>query len=344
MSTPQKRESDVSARSKRILIAIAALALVLVMLHVLSQYDLLGGGGSGLPDTFTYDQSDQRPISPDLLQYREVRSVDTGLENPRDIAVGPGGNWYVVGDRAVHVLDPNGTLLHQWSVPGQPRCIDVGRDDRTIALSVGAKVMLLGDDGSVIADWPEIRKDGVITGVALDEDSNSLYVAEYLARRVYRYDLTGERLAVLGEKEPDYSGLKAPSPFISVNVGRDLIWINNSGQLRIEAHSPRGGFQHAWGTASVTEIAGFPGCCNPCDFAILPDGRFVTFEKGKNYETVKVFQKEGILDAVVAPPDAFQPDTRGVAVAVAQSGELLVMDPVRRTIRVFEEKQPQDTP
>jgi len=345
MSTPQKRESDVTAKSKRILVAIAALALVLAMMHVLNQYDLLGGGGSGLPENFQYDQSDQRKISPDLLQYRQVRSVDIGLEDPRDLAVGPEGNWYVVGDSAVRVLDPNGTLLNQWSVAGQPRCIDVSNDGTTLALGVGAKVVLLDAEGNVRADWPEIRRGGTICGIDIDKDSNSIYVAEYVARRVYRYSLDGERLTVLGNKDEEgYSGLKSPSPYISVNLGRDLVWINNPGQLRVEAHSPRGEFQHAWGTASQMDITGFPGCCNPCDFAILPDGRFVTFEKGKNYETVKVFQKEGILDAVVVPPDAFQPDTRGVAVAVAKSGELLVMDPARRTIRVFQQKESQDTP
>lgn len=330
-----------TARSKRILTGGVVLVLVLVMVHVLSQYDLFGLGESKLPDAFKYDDQDTRVIPEELLLYREVRAVPTDIEEMRDFAVGPEGNWYVAGDRAVRVLDPNGRVLSELAVPGAPRCIDVSRDGRTIALGVGAKVMLLNRDGTVRADWPEIREDGVVCGIDLDEDSNSIYAAEYVARRVYRYDLTGKRVAVLGSKEAGYSGLKAPSANISVIVGRDLVWINNPGQLRMEAHSPRGEFQHAWGHALAkdkTDIRAFPGCCNPVDFAILPDERFVTVEKGKNFETVKVFQKEGILDAVVATPDDFQPGTRPLAVDVAASGQLLVMDPAQKTIRVFEEK------
>ncbi|MFP4139903.1 MAG: hypothetical protein ACOCZU_02355 [Planctomycetota bacterium] len=338
-----------TARSKRILTGGAVLVLVLVMVHVLSQYDLLGRGETQLPDTFKYDDADTRVIPPELLLYREVRAVPTGIEKMRDFAVGPKGNWYVAGDGVVRVLDPNGSLVREFAAGGAPRCIEISDDGETIVAGVGANVVLFNADGTVRARWPEIRKGGVICGIDIDKDSNSIYVAEYIARRVYRYDLAGKRITVLGEKNPpDYpSGLKAPSATISVIVGRELVWINNPGMLRLEAHSPRGEFQHAWGHALArdkTDISAFPGCCNPVDFALLSGGRFLTVEKGKNFETVKVFQEGGVLEAVVATPDAFQPGTRPLAVDVAANGQLLVMDPVRRTIRVFQQKESQDTP
>jgi hypothetical protein len=348
MTTPQNRESDVTARSKRILTGGIVLVLVLVMVHVLTQYDLFGRGEPDLSDAFDYDESDPRIISPLLLQYDEVRTVATGMRQVRDIAVGPEGRWYVAGDQAIRVFDPNGVMHRELSVPGGPRCIDISRDGKTIALGVGPVVVLMDSDGTVRAEWPAKREDSEVTGIEIDVDSNSVYVAEYPSRLVYRHDLTGKRLTVLGRKEGEgYPGLKAPSPYLSVNMGRDLVWINNPGLLRMEAHSPRGEFQHAWGhdlSKDQTDITGFPGCCNPCDFAILPDGRFVTFEKGKNYETVKVFQKEGVLDAVVATPDAFEPGTRGVAVAATATGDVLVLDPARKTIRVFQKTQPPETP
>jgi hypothetical protein len=81
------------------------------------------------------------------------------------------------------------------------------------------------------------------------------------------------------------------------------------------------------------DIEGFCGCCNPTHFAFLPDGSFVTSEKG--IPRVKVYDRLGRLAAVVAGPDRFREGVQGLDLAVDQTERILVLDPARRAVRVF---------
>ena len=96
------------------------------------------------------------------------------------------------------------------------------------------------------------------------------------------------------------------------------------------------------------DIEGFCGCCNPVNFAMLPDGRFVTCEKG--LPRAKVYDADGAFASVVAGPEAFLENGRtctlddlsncqtgGLNVAVDSQGHVLVMDPIERVVRIFAE-------
>ena len=80
-------------------------------------------------------------------------------------------------------------------------------------------------------------------------------------------------------------------------------------------------------------VEGFCGCCNPTHFVVREDGSFVTSEKG--IERVKIHGPDGSLVGVVAPPELFRPDTRGLALAVDEAGRILVLDPEQARVRVF---------
>ncbi len=84
-------------------------------------------------------------------------------------------------------------------------------------------------------------------------------------------------------------------------------------------------------------IEGFSGCCNPAHFALLPDGGFVTAEKG--LPRVKIHNVDGSLRCVVAAPDQFDDAASGLDVAVGPKGRIYVLDPGRNQIRVFEGKK-----
>ncbi len=91
---------------------------------------------------------------------------------------------------------------------------------------------------------------------------------------------------------------------------------------------------------------GFCGCCNPVNFAVLPDGGFVTCEKG--LPRVKIHDADGVFASVVAGPEGFAENWRvcilnalsncqtgGLDVAVDSMGRILVLDPVERVVRIF---------
>ncbi|MHC4524382.1 MAG: hypothetical protein ACYSU8_02430, partial [Planctomycetota bacterium] len=94
---------------------------------------------------------------------------------------------------------------------------------------------------------------------------------------------------------------------------------------------------------------GFSGCCNPVALAILPDGGFVTAEKG--LVRVKVYDADGEFVGVVAGPDQLgwiaplrvcktpeECKSKGFDVAVDSAGRIYVLDTLRNVVRVFEKK------
>jgi len=121
----------------------------------------------------------------------------------------------------------------------------------------------------------------------------------------------------------------------------------NPGPHKIEAYTFYGDMEFSWGETSIG-IKGFSGCCNPVSFAILPDGRFVTAEKG--VPRVKIYSDSGVFLSVVAGMESFRdtvgvydPDDTGdtrkaLDVAVDSGGRILVLDPVDKSVRVFVEK------
>ena len=84
-------------------------------------------------------------------------------------------------------------------------------------------------------------------------------------------------------------------------------------------------------------IEGFSGCCNPVHVASLPDGSFVTSEKG--LLRIKIHNQIGEFVTVVAMPDQFDKDTGDVDIAVNSKGQILVLDPKRKQVRIFQEKE-----
>jgi len=85
------------------------------------------------------------------------------------------------------------------------------------------------------------------------------------------------------------------------------------------------------------QLDGFGGCCNPSHVAMLSDGSFVTSEKG--LERVKIHLPSGDFKSVVAAPSQFDEGTKGLDLAVDSKDRILVLDPSRKMVRIFELKE-----
>jgi uncharacterized cupin superfamily protein len=93
-------------------------------------------------------------------------------------------------------------------------------------------------------------------------------------------------------------------------------------------------------------ITGFCGCCNPINFALLPDGRYVTCEKG--LPRVKIYSATGEFQSVVAGGESFAENARacgpfdctagGLDAAVDSQGHVYILDMVTGDIRVMQRK------
>jgi hypothetical protein len=84
------------------------------------------------------------------------------------------------------------------------------------------------------------------------------------------------------------------------------------------------------------QTEGFSGCCNPAYFTFLPDGRFVTSEKG--LVRIKTYKPSGEFEGVVAAPAKFKDDGEAPDVAADSQGNIYALDFDKKMIRVFEPK------
>ena len=309
-------------------------------------------GASGLSEVFRYDLTKLKKTDPALIKYRETKPIAVGLKEARAVAVGPEDRIYVAGDNAIEVFDSSGARRAQLTLDDQPQCLAVAGAQHAVPgrIYVGMKSRVEVYDlaGKRLAAWEDLGSRAALTSIAAGEPG--VYVADAGNRLVYRYDPSGKRLATIGKRDrtKEMPVFVIPSPYFDLALTVEgQLRVANTGRHRIEWYSPAGVYEGAWGEYGE-EIDRFCGCCNPANFAILPDGRIVTVEKG--IPRVKVYEADGTLFGVVAGTETLAPgatvleETRdehrlGVLDVAADSrGRILVLDPAAAKVRVFEAK------
>jgi hypothetical protein len=303
-----------------------------------------GGQGS---ERFAYDLGEHKKIDPDLFHYRESHAFAVPMSEPRAIAVGSDQRIYVAGDQAIVVFDANGTTQSQMALDDSPRCLTVAAGLVFVGMREHVEVYDL--QGSRVTRWPTLGEKALLTSIAADE--TAVFVADAGNRVVWHCDREGKVIKPIGKRDEErhIRGFVIPSPYFDVALSPDgLIRVANPGARRVEGFTVDGDLEVVWGKASLA-IEGFCGCCNPANFALFPDGRFVTVEKG--LPRVKVYDPEGQFVAVVAGPEQLTPtptiteETRAehrlavFDVAADAKGRVLLLDPSGCRVRVFEPRE-----
>ncbi|HIE26722.1 TPA: hypothetical protein EYP66_05510 [Candidatus Poribacteria bacterium] len=301
-----------------------------------------------------YDLSEFYTVDPALIQYKETgkikpafeQSERTEFQSLRGIAIDPDDRIYVATDKAIQVFSKDSTHLSEITLNASPRCLTIA-DDGSIYVGMKEHLEIYDAKGACKANWESLGGNAVLTSIAIAE--NKVFVADAGNRSVLLYNSSGKLVRRIGKEEKDSNipGFVVPSPYFDLAVAPDgLLKVANPGRHTIEAYTLDGDFEFAWGKTSMG-IEGFCGCCNPVNFAVLPDGRFVTCEKG--LPRVKIYGADGAFTAVVAGPEAFTENqkscapinelsscqTGGLDVAVDSQGRVLVMDPVEKVVRIF---------
>jgi len=336
----------------RVLIGLTiALALVIAVAALLL-LDTTGQKGSGLGEQFQYDLAELVKVDPNLILYAEVGDpIPTGFSNSRALAVDPNGNIYVAGDNAVRIFSRTGRKITQFQTTQSPTALTIG-PNRNIYLAIANRIEQYTPQGRRLTTWSTDSDNAIITSIAVYH--NHVFVADAANRLVLHFDTTGKLLNRIGRKDPDRNipGFVIPSPYFDLAVATDgLLRVTNPGMHRIEAYTFDGDLEFFWGSFS-SAIDGFCGCCNPVNFAILPDDSFVTVEKG--LVRVKIYDPDGKFVGVVAGPQQLLPakaaricetpaqcQAGGFDVAVDPDGRVLVLDTINNTIRIFARKTSQ---
>ena len=330
---------------KTIIGVLITLAVVVAVVAVV-RLDVLGSKGGGLGKEFKYDVNELTRIDPNLILYEEsAGAIKTGFANTHGIAVDSKGSVYVAGDKAIRIFAQSGDRLGEIKLDDMPRCLTVTAGG-TIYAGMKDHVEVYDAQGKQQASWESLGQDAILTSIVVSEDD--VLVADAGHRIVIRYDTTGSIINEIGRKDSirNIPGFVIPSPYFDIAIPKDgLLRVVNPGRLRIEAYTIEGDIEFWWGQPSAA-LEGFCGCCNPVNIAVLPDGGFVTCEKG--LVRVKIYNSGGSFVGVVAGPEQFgaggkssictlpeECQTGGFDVAVDQAGRIFVLDTVDNIVKVF---------
>lgn len=288
-----------------------------------------------LGQSFRYDVGDLRKIDPKLLIGRERAAFASPVVGARALAVDAADRIYVGGTQAIAILDAEGRTIDRVSAAFPVQCLAVDGVG-TIYAGHADHVGVYGEQGQEVAQWPSLGPNAVLTSIAAV--GTDLYVADAGNRVVWRLNRRGTVMRRIDGHRDGAGGFLIPSPHFDVAIGAtDEPWVVDPGRHALMALGEDGLPQSVW-SHDGADIEGFSGCCNPTDIAIRRDGSFVTSEKG--LVRVKLYSPAGKLIGVIAGPDQFAEDVRGLDLAVDGHDRVLVLDPSQNRIRVFEVNQP----
>ena len=335
-----------------LLVGLLLATTIVVAVVAVSHIDLSGDQGNRLPERAEYNIEKQKQIDPELIGYKQRESFPVGLDGSSVLTFDDHGEPWVGGSGEVARLTLDAKVASRFPVNGPVRCLAVGKE--TVYVGFDDHVETFSTEGERLAAWAPQGDRARLTSIAVGPEF--AFVADAGNKVIHRYDLKGTHLGRIGDKRenPAVPGFVVPSPYFDLLLGEEgLLWVSNPGRHRVEAYTREGAWEEplTWGASAMLSkprIAGFGGCCNPARLARLPDGGFVTVEKG--ILQVKDFDRDGTFRCVVTGPDAFtrsdahveetRPDHKPkvIDVAVDGSGRVWVLDPNSGTIRVFERK------
>jgi len=306
------------------------------------------GKGFAAESAFALDASRLGKTDPKLIRYEEVARFSCPDAAPSRLAIGADQRLYLASSKQVSVLSLTGELLRAIPVSSPARCVALGAEGEIYA-GLRDHVEVFSSKGQRVASWESPGPRTWLSGLACG--GNDIFAADSGSRTILRYDRTGKLQGRLGRKDAARSvpGLVAPSPYLDVEMGRDgLLRVSNFGRHAVETYTADGDLEMSWGKPSAG-IEGFCGCCNPVAITLLPNGKYVTCEKG--LPRVKVFSERGEFECVVAGVESFPENARsgapsrgldctlgGLDVAVDAEGLVYVLDLVAENIRVLKEK------
>ena len=276
-------------------------------------------------------------IAPAMIGYNETAGFAVPFREPRALAVDKDDRIYVAGDRGVVIFSHEGQKLSEIALKSEPHCLVVGGPEHgtrgNIYVGMQEHVEVFDPKGECIAIWPSQGTEAYFTSIAASD--YEIWVADAGNRVVWCYDLHGKPLTPLGKAgSPGGTEFLVANHYFDVAVGRDdLLYVVDSGLLRVEAYTRNGDRESLWGKGSPA-VADFFGNCNPAHLAVLPDGNFVTAETG--ITRVKIYSRVGEFQTVVAGPLQLSETPAGVA--GDRKGRVLVLDGRAAKVRVFEKK------
>lgn len=318
-------------KNKGIVIFLALMAIIIIGVVVVES--LSERSDRQPPNAYALSLDSIGAVNEDLVIFREVKNLKLDMELPTGISLA-GPNLYVVGDKKLIICDLSGKLLTEALLENEPLCVKAKTD--RIYVGSAKQVTILSPEGKPLSTWDAFDDKSLLTSI--DVYGGKVFIADAGKKTVSRFSEDGvKELEFEGKSgEGDSIGFVIPSLHFDLAVNRfGELWVVNPGRLTLENYTFDGKLRGWWGTAG-TNIKSFVGCCNPADFTFLPDGNFITSEKG--IVRIKEYKPSGDLAGVVAPPSKFEGEVQSPDVVTDDGGRVYALDKERSMIRIFEKK------
>lgn len=316
---------------KQKLFIVLSIVLILVAVSYMA-WDLFYSSSENT-NPYKFDLESLRKADTMSSPYSEKLFISSAMSEINAVTCDKKGRIYVAGKDSLQVFDLRGKLLQTTRLQGTASCISFS-EYGNLLIGMQDHLEIYNTDGKQLGKWSSFGPNTFISSVgAIGKD---IFIADAGEKIVYRYTEDGKLINKIGQKDPATSvpGFVIPSPYFDLAPDADgNLWVVNPGLHEFEKFSPEGKLLTRWNKTGM-DIKSFCGCCNPSHMAILPGGGFVTSEKA--IERVKIYDTGGNFVCVVALPDQFDEGTRGIDLSVGPNGEIIVLDPVRRQIRIFE--------
>jgi len=318
-------------KNKGIVYFLIILAVIIVVVVVL---DFNASKPDQQPaNPYAYNIDPFSKIDTALIIYKESRNLAINFSEPTGISF-RGDHLFVVGDQKMQIIEPSGKLINEVSFDQKPTCVYASNEN--IIVGFKKSVAILSRDGVKITEWNSFSDSTVITSIV--EKSGIVFVADAGKRIIRKFTLDGKSQGVIEGKSgtDQIHGFIIPSPYFDLAFNADgELWVVNPGKHALENYTVEGTLR-TWWEASSIKIEGFSGCCNPAHFAFLPDGSFVTSEKGM--VRIKTYKPSGEFSGVVAAPSKFVENGEAPDIAVDNKGIIYALDLNKKMIRLFVKK------
>ncbi|MGW8314566.1 MAG: hypothetical protein ACWGNV_03120 [Bacteroidales bacterium] len=283
---------------------------------------------------YALDVNQFRDVDEALISHNETRNFSLGLLAPAGIDY-LNDTLFIAGEASMALISRDGSTATLHEILPHPTCITV--EEPAIYIGYKQYVAKYSHTGKLLQQWTDLGDRAVITSLAAKGDR--VYVADAGNRRVMIFRNDGTLLGEFeGKAESDVGhGFIVPSAnFDLVFDVYGELWVVNPGKHAIENYTDDGQLRGFWEKASY-DIEGFQGCCNPARIAAMPDGSFLTSEKGM--VRIKLYDPSGKMLSVVAPPVVFKEEGKAPDVCVDENGTIYALDFDKDMVRIFEAKE-----
>jgi hypothetical protein len=313
-----------------ILLILLALAIIIII-----GKDFIGNkAGKNIENPYEYNVDEFRKVDSTQILYTEKLHFPIKADLWAGIAICD-STIIIENGKELQKYNYSGKQIFSKSLIDSATCISL---DENLQIWIGMTSYVAHYDlnGTLIKRFDPVAKQAIFTSIA--SSGENIYVADAGNRIIHHYNLKGEMLDDIGEKDEQKGipGFIIPSPYFDVAIDdHGLLWAANTGRHTFENYNKDGSMRTSWGVTSM-KIEGFSGCCNPAHFAILNDNSFITSEKGM--PRIKLYDQHGQFIGIVAPPGAFS-GSLAPDIAVDKQQRVIALDFERQQVRIFEKKK-----